>query len=90
MSDVIGFPGAGGELKHTSYTDNGGDLGVGTLDEGIQVIRLNDTDFLVVTPDGEQVHTRESLAEFAWLLTLFIDSEERFRPVNIKLVTCDY
>jgi hypothetical protein len=90
MSDVIEFPGAGGELKHTSYTDNGGDLGVGTLDKGIQVIRLNDTDFLVVTPDGEQVHKRESLAEFAWLLALFIDSEERFRPVNIKLVGCDY
>jgi hypothetical protein len=89
MSEVISFPTSEDDLKYTSYTDNDGDLGVGTIDSGIQVIRLNDSDFAIVTPDGTQVHNRKSLAEFLWLAAVFMDSQERHRPDG-ECVACDY
>jgi len=86
---VIKFPGQDKEFEHCSYTDYDGDLGIGTLDKGIEVRRLNDDSFALITPDGSHVYDRKALAEFAWLMSLFLDSEERFKPSG-KCIGCDY
>lgn len=89
MDNVVDIHSKDKVLIHTSYTDNDGDIGIGTLDKSIGVDRLNDNQFVVITPDGSQLHSRESLAEFAWLLAFFLDEEEKYRP-NGELVCCDY
>lgn len=75
----------GKELKHTSYTDNEGDLGVSSLGREISICRLNDNDFLV----GNDLMSREALAEFLWVAATFVDSEKRHHP-ELDLIGCDY
>lgn len=92
MSKILPFPTDTDPLKFTSYTsgdDPAEGLGVATLDKGIEIMRLNDSEFLVITPEGSTVHKRESLSEFVWLAALFLDEEERHRPEG-SLIACDY
>lgn len=77
------------DLERTSYIDNEGDIGVSTRDRLIGVDRLNDNEFLLITPCGSQVHSRASLAEFLWVSATLLDSEEKWRP-EMDLVGCDY
>ena len=73
------------ELKHTSYTDNGGDLGVSTLGREIAICELNKLEFLI----GDKLISREALAEFLWVAAIFVDSEKRYYP-EVDLVGCNY
>lgn len=76
-------------LTAVSYTDNDGDLGLSTLDKRLEIVRLNDSEFMVITPDGSEVYNRYNLAEFLWVASVFLDSEELYRPA-VDLVGCDY
>lgn len=73
------------ELKHTSYIDVEGDLGVSTLGREFAISELNKNEFLI----GDKLISREALAEFLWVAAIFVDSEKRFHP-NIDLVGCNY
>ena len=73
------------ELRHTSYTDNEGDLGVCALGREIAICELNKSEFLV----GDKLISREALAEFLWVAAIFVDSEKRHYPA-VDLVGCDY
>ena len=73
------------ELKHTSYTDNEGDLGVSTLGREIAICELNKLEFLI----GDKLISREALAEFLWVAAIFVDSEKRYYP-EVDLVGCNY
>jgi len=75
----------GKELKHTSYTDNEGDLGVSALGREIAICELNKNEFVV----GDKLISREALAEFLWVAAIFVDSEKRYHP-DIDLVGCNY
>jgi hypothetical protein len=91
MGNIIDFPDhQNSELKHTTYTEGDGDIGVSTLDQNIEIVRLNDTEFVVITPNGSTVHSRDSLSEFLWLAAVFLDSEKRNYPAVDELVGCDY
>jgi len=90
MDKIISFPDKGEELKETSYSGgNGRDLGVAAKDKKLEIIKLNKTEFLIVTPDGSRVHDRQSLAEFLYVASIFIDSEGRWAP-EVDLIGCDY
>ena len=88
MNKVIPFPDQT-DLKRTSYIDDNGDLGISTRDRKLGVYRLNDNEFEVVTPDGSQLHSRDSLAELMWVAAIFLDSKERWKP-SLDLVGCNY
>jgi len=83
MSNVVSFNQE--ELKHTSYTDNNGDLGVCSLGREIAICELNKNEFLV----GDRLISREALAEFLHVAAIFVDSEKRYLP-NIDLVGRNY
>lgn len=89
MGNVIDLFDKSKELKHVSYTGINDDIGVSTVDRKIEIQRLNDSEFLLVTPDGSQLHDRESLAEFIHVAAVFLDSEKRFYP-EVDLIGCDY
>ena len=86
---IVKFPDKSEELKHTSYTDNEGDLGISTLCKSISVERLNNKDFLICTKEGSTVMDREVLAEFLHVAAVFVDSEKRYYP-ELDLIGCDY
>ena len=77
------------ELKNVSYTDGNCDFGVATLDRKVEIQRLNDKEFLLITPDGSHVHDRATLSEFIHVVSVFIDSEKRNYP-KVDLIGCDY
>jgi len=88
MSDIVEFPNK--DLKETSYSGGQGrDLGVITKDKRLEIIKLNKREFLVVTPDGSQVHDRSSLAEFLYVASIFLDSEGKWAP-EVDLIGSDY
>ena len=88
MSNIIDFPGP--ELKETSYSGGPGrDFGVINKNKTIEIIKLNKDEFLMVTPDGSQIHNRAALAEFFWVSVIFIDSEQKWHP-TVDLVGLDY
>jgi len=91
MTDkILQFPDQREVFKKISYKESeDGDLGVGTLDRKIAICRLNDTEFLIETPEGSTVHDRASLAEFLWVASVFIDEQEKHRPLG-EMVCCDY
>jgi hypothetical protein len=91
MGNIIDFPDhQNSELKHTTYTEGDGDMGVSTLDQNIEIVRLNDSEFVVMTPNGSTVHSRDRLSEFLWVAAIFLDSEKRNLPAAEELIGCDY
>ena len=78
-----------GDLVSVSYTDNNNDLGIATLDRKIGIARVNDDDFIFITPDGEQYHDRAGLAEFLWVAATLLDSKQKHHP-DVDLIGCDY
>ncbi len=88
MDKITNFPDKK-ELQNTSYTENQGDLGIATLDSRLEIVRLNDKEFVVITPDGSQVHDREALAELLWVAAHFLDSECKWLP-KLDVIACDY
>lgn len=85
---VVNFPDQS-DLKKASYIDDNGDLGIATRDRKIGIYRLNDNEFEVVTPDGSQLHDRETLAELLWVAAVFLDSKEKWKP-ELDLIGCNY
>lgn len=89
MGDVIAFP-ANKELKEVVYTGvEGGNIGVSTSDRRIEIVKLNEDEFALITPKGSQRCNRKALAEFMWVASIFLDSEKRFYP-EVDLIGCDY
>lgn len=89
MSKVIDFPNSDKGINEAHYVDYDGDLGVCIEGKGLEVIRLNDNEFLVISQGVETVYTRARLGEFLWLAAHFIDKDQRFMPED-NVVACDY
>lgn len=84
MGDVVNFN-ISDDLKNITYTNNGGDLGVCSLDRKICVTKLNSKEFLI----NDEVIDRESLSEFLWVAATFVDSKGKWRP-NLELIGSNY
>jgi len=89
MNNIIQFPTDREEFKHATYTKDGDSLGVAKLDRKIEIVRLNNSEFALITDQGSTVHSRESLSEFLWIAAYFLDSEQRNLPGS-KIIGCDY
>ena len=89
MGDVVEFPGDS-EFSHVSYTaEEGGETGLSMLDRSLGMAFLNDTQVVIITPDGTNVVNRVELAEFAWVLAYFLDSQQKMLPRG-DLIGRDY
>lgn len=88
MNNIVKFPASINDDSFC-YMDLDGDLGLSTVDRKIAVLRLNDDEFTVITPEGEELHNRRQLAEFFWAAATFIDSDEKWR-IDGKMVACNY
>jgi len=76
-------------LKHTSYFDFDGDLGVIMKNDSLLLVCLNMDEFLLVTGDQEQLYTRAQIAEWLHLASLFVDSKDKYMPLG-DLVAMGY
>jgi hypothetical protein len=86
MSKVIEFPGRD-EPEHVIYTEgDDGDLGVSMADHSLTVSCLNDSEVVVITPDGSNVFKRDELSKFIWIAAYFLDSEKRHHPTGKQIV----
>lgn len=88
MNNILRFPDSKSE-DSIGYMDLEGSLGITTLDRKIGIFMLNADDFTVMTPDGEQLHTRKELAEFLWFAASFVDGDEKWRKDG-EIVACNY
>ena len=86
MSEVIDFPGCD-EFGHVVYTEgDSGDFGISMVDHALCISCLNDTDVVVITPDGSNVFKRKELSEFLWIVAYYLDSEKRHHPTGKQIV----
>ena len=88
MTNIVDFPDQT-DLKRTSYIDYLGEIGISTRDRRLEIVRLNDREFEVITPDGSQLHDRDTLAELLWVAAALLDSKEQWRP-EMNLIGCNY
>lgn len=90
MSDVIQFPVAKDDLKHTHYTKGEKDrIGVALKTNEIQIEQVEMDNFLLATLGNQKLMSREKLAEFLWVAAFMVDSERRHLP-EVDLVGINY
>tara|TARA_R110002020_G_C16066458_1_gene755861 strand:+ start:118 stop:390 length:273 start_codon:yes stop_codon:yes gene_type:complete len=78
------------ELKHCSYWENDElDIGVATLDKSIIIVPINKDEIEIVFNGESNLYTRDKLAEFLHVASVFVDYEEKYKP-KTDLVGLNY
>jgi len=89
MGSILQFRDVEKEFKHVSYFDNDRSIGLKLKNSALTIEPLNKNDVLLVIHGKSIVFQRKELAEFLWVSSVLLDSEERHRP-NGKLVGRNY